>query len=740
MAKIQGKQLESPIILSGSFSGSFEGDGSNLTGISGGNIDTGSFATTGSNIFVGDQTITGSVTITGSSTLTNIGPAIFSGSLNVTSSFTASGLNYPPVDGIDGSVIVSDGLGNLSMGHGERLVVQVRNNESFTITAGTPLHAVGSVGGSARVLVVTASADSSNTDTMPAFGIAATDLTPTGDTKDGFAVTTGIFPDYNFTLAPGSITVEEGHVLYVGQNGGLTNVKPDTNDQNLIQNVGIVLKTNGTLVQNFQVSAINRTNDVPNLNQGNIFFGSGSNYAKIHISGALDQTALNNITASGNISASGNIFGSNITQTQIQFDVPIISGSHQHLYIGDVAENSNGLRFNINDNTGTVLLESLGSPGNVALQVEGNITASSNISASATVFGDTGSFSHISANPVDSNTFLKFDTNIIKAGETIPGLAINTFQTFNSNYSTNFNGVTRFTNVLIGSGSGGGELYIGTTAGLGYTVGVNLTGNLTASGNISASSNLSALQITGSKLAIGSPIPTAAGYNGLTSKFQGGAFFNITEESDSVFGIHDSPDGADILRIDTDPDQFLIDPINNGYKVGIGTPTPPQKLTVEGNISSSGYIRVDGDQGGLLFSNNNDKVYFDGTNIVIAIDDGDQYTFRPGGLDLQGNLTASNNISASGQIIGDVIDTSFENFLNFEAATAYTYIVPFPLTINFTGSSTSSMEEVGLVTASANTDTFSSQISIPITLGRFDKLKVTPLTAGLFTFSGSRII
>ena len=236
----------------------------------------------------------------------------------VTNALTASGLIYPTVDGVDGSVIVSDGLGNLSMGHGERLVVQVRNNESFTITAGTPLHAVGSIGGSLRVLVVTASADSSYSDTMPAFGIAATDLTPTGGTKDGYAVTTGIFPDYNITLASGSITVEEGQILYVGQNGGLTNVKPDTNDQNLIQNVGIVLKTNGTLVQNLQVSAINRTNDVPNLNQGNIFFGSGSNYAKIHISGALDQTIINNITASGDISASGQFIGDGSGLTNLQ--------------------------------------------------------------------------------------------------------------------------------------------------------------------------------------------------------------------------------------------------------------------------------------------------------------------------------------------------------------------------------------------------------------------------------------
>ena len=110
-----------------------------------------------------------------------------------------------------------------------------------------------------------------------------------------------------------------------------------------------------------------------------------------------------------------------------------------------------------------------------------------------------------------------------------------------------------------------------------------------------------------------------------------------------------------------------------------------------------------------------------------------------------GHITASGNISASGDIIAnkvtaDVVDTSFETFLNFEAATAFTFIAPFPMTINFTGSSTSSMDLAGFVTASANTSSFSSQQVIPITLNRFDKLKITPSSSGLFTLSGSRII
>ena len=48
MARIQGKQLINPISLTGSFSGSFQGDGSNITGVS---ANTASFAITASHAF-----------------------------------------------------------------------------------------------------------------------------------------------------------------------------------------------------------------------------------------------------------------------------------------------------------------------------------------------------------------------------------------------------------------------------------------------------------------------------------------------------------------------------------------------------------------------------------------------------------------------------------------------------------------------------------------------------------------
>jgi hypothetical protein len=63
MAVIKPGQLSSGLYsISGSFSGSFQGDGSGLTGITT-TIDTGSFATTGSNAFIGNQIITGSVDV-----------------------------------------------------------------------------------------------------------------------------------------------------------------------------------------------------------------------------------------------------------------------------------------------------------------------------------------------------------------------------------------------------------------------------------------------------------------------------------------------------------------------------------------------------------------------------------------------------------------------------------------------------------------------------------------------------
>ena len=240
--------------------------------------------------------------IYGIANVTASGNISASGQLTVGTASIA-GITYPITDGTDGQVIITDGFGNLSFATSttERLHLQIRNDDSVDITAGTPVYSTGAIGGSERLKVRISSA--SDASTMPAIGIAETTLTTTGDGKDGFAIINGI---YNDNITPVGSSPSLGDTIYVHCDGGITINKPS--GSNLIQNIGIVLKTNGTIIQQMKVSSIDRTNDVPNLLHNQIFYGSGSNQSyQTHLSGALDTTIINNITASGDISASGTV-------------------------------------------------------------------------------------------------------------------------------------------------------------------------------------------------------------------------------------------------------------------------------------------------------------------------------------------------------------------------------------------------------------------------------------------------
>ena len=141
--------------------------------------------------------------------------------------------------------------------HATHIYENVRNDEGATIPVGTPVYSKGEIGGSERILV--GIADASDPDKMPAIGITNTELTTTGSTQDGLITLVGV---YNTNLS-GFSGVSENDIVYVAIGGGLTITKPT--GANLIQNVGIVLKTNGpgTIIQGLQVTCIGRTNDVP---------------------------------------------------------------------------------------------------------------------------------------------------------------------------------------------------------------------------------------------------------------------------------------------------------------------------------------------------------------------------------------------------------------------------------------------------------------------------------------------
>jgi len=132
---------------------------------------------------------------------------------------------------------------------------KVRNDEGATIPVGTPVYSKGEIGASGRIKV--GIADASDSSKMPAIGITNSELSTSGDGQDGTVTLMGV---YNTNIS-GFSGVSENDIVYVAVGGGLTITKPT--GVNLIQNVGIVLKTNGTIIQGLAVTCIGRTNDVP---------------------------------------------------------------------------------------------------------------------------------------------------------------------------------------------------------------------------------------------------------------------------------------------------------------------------------------------------------------------------------------------------------------------------------------------------------------------------------------------
>ena len=115
---------------------------------------------------------------------------------------------------------------------------------------------------------VVSKANNASAATMPAFGLAHEDASINASVD---IVTMG-------TLAGLDTSAwSVGDTLYVNGSGILTNVKP-TGEGNLVQNLGKVQRVHASS-GSIKVGGAGRTNDTPNLDDGNIFIGNGSNQA-----------------------------------------------------------------------------------------------------------------------------------------------------------------------------------------------------------------------------------------------------------------------------------------------------------------------------------------------------------------------------------------------------------------------------------------------------------------------------
>ncbi len=126
-------------------------------------------------------------------------------------------------------------------------------------------------------------ADADDINKMPAFGLA----------KETAGVNANININTFGTLSNiDTSSFNLGDILYVSTSGTLTATKP-TGESAQIQNVGKVQRvhaTNGSI----KVGGAGRTNDTPNLNDGNVFIGNASNQTE---SRALTYNDINgNIT------------------------------------------------------------------------------------------------------------------------------------------------------------------------------------------------------------------------------------------------------------------------------------------------------------------------------------------------------------------------------------------------------------------------------------------------------------
>ena len=240
--------------------------------------------------------------------------------------------NKDILDGTAYQVLRTDGAGNLSFDYADRTNIEVRTIEA--VTKGDPLRVVGFNNGQNRVEV--RKADASNSALMPAYGVAYETI---GANQNTQMVALGALDNVNTQVAPNDF--QEGDVLYVKPGGGLTNVKPT--GTNLIQNVGKVARrnqNNGEIL----VSAIGRSNDVPNIAEGNLWVGNGDGVATASTSQSLwEGKAINvaSVSASSYILAEGfigdgsqvlNVVSSSyaVSSSLSQLAVNLTSGDKDH--------------------------------------------------------------------------------------------------------------------------------------------------------------------------------------------------------------------------------------------------------------------------------------------------------------------------------------------------------------------------------------------------------------------------
>lgn len=185
------------------------------------------------------------------------------------------------------NVTIVNGPGTITISssdYTDLVLLEVKNTSGGPLSKGTPVYITGTVGAT-NVLEVSA-ADSSNPAKMPSTGLMYSTL---GNNDFGYVIVTGLLVQITTDPIDG-LTPTTNQTIYVKPGGGLTLTKPT--GTNLIQNVGKVGKVSGGGSGSIAVANIQRTNDIPNIAQNNLWIGNASGVpTAVTLSGDVTNSA-----------------------------------------------------------------------------------------------------------------------------------------------------------------------------------------------------------------------------------------------------------------------------------------------------------------------------------------------------------------------------------------------------------------------------------------------------------------
>ena len=298
---------------------------------------------------------------------------------------------------IDGDATATTFIGDLR----GATVFQAKATED--ITKGEAVYISGLSGNTPEVALARANSAS----TMPAFGIAESDI---ANTATGNIVTFGSCPGHDVAdFGETSITFALGDTVYISsaEAGKLTNVAP-TGESNLIQNIGKIERATPTTNMTIKVGGAGRTNATPALNDGNIFIGNGSNQSST-VSLATQIKSYTGLTVVGddstgtslNIGETFKVAGATGVTTAVSGDTLTITGPNLSSYLTDTTLNV------VADDSATMAINNNG-----VIQFSGSrgVSTSTSSSGTVTITGPDLS-SYITASSSDTLTNKTIDAN-----------------------------------------------------------------------------------------------------------------------------------------------------------------------------------------------------------------------------------------------------------------------------------------------------------------------------------------